>query len=94
MNFFILHTDEQKFFSKFIAVIKLRYLCELRVKSFIFVPLGHKAREKNSEFQKSYAQMINKFTKQFANDYCNDDGTIEWEKLVQFNSGVKKKQNI
>ncbi|MDR0871966.1 MAG: cytosolic protein [Prevotellaceae bacterium] len=53
----------------------------------IIEPLGHKAREQNDEFQKSYAQMINKFTKQFSNDFCNDNGNIEWEKLVQFNSG-------
>ena len=34
--------------------------------------------------------MINKFTKQFSNDYCSDNGEIDWEKLVQFNSGKKK----
>lgn len=56
----------------------------------IIEPLGHKAREKNEIFQKSYIQMINKFTKQFANDFCDDSGNINWEKLVQFNSGVKK----
>jgi hypothetical protein len=53
----------------------------------IIDPLGNKAREQNDEFQKSYAQMINKFTKQFANEFCNDNGEINWEKLVQFNSG-------
>jgi len=36
----------------------------------IIEPLGHKARERNEEFQKSYSQMINKFTKEFANIYC------------------------
>jgi hypothetical protein len=30
--------------------------------------------------------MINKFTKEFANEYCKDSGEIDWEKLVQFNS--------
>jgi len=53
----------------------------------IIEPLGHKAKERNSEFQKSYIQMINKFTKQFSNDYCNDNGEINWEKLVKYNSG-------
>jgi hypothetical protein len=54
-------------------------------------PLGHKARERNEEFQKSYAQMINRFTRQFSNDYCNDDGTINWDKLVRLNSGMAQK---
>jgi len=53
----------------------------------IIEPLGYKAKERNSEFQQSYIQMINKFTKQFSNDYCNDNGEIDWEKLVQYNSG-------
>ena len=56
----------------------------------IIEPLGHKVRERNEEFQKSYTQMINKFTKQFSNDYCNDNGEIDWVKLVQFNSGKRK----
>jgi hypothetical protein len=56
----------------------------------IIEPLGHKARERNEEFQKSYAQMINKFTKEFSNTYCNDNGEIDWEKLVKFNSGKTK----
>jgi hypothetical protein len=58
----------------------------------IIEPLGHKAREQNDEFQQSYAQMINKFTKQFSNDFCKDNGEIEWEKLVQFNSGKTDKK--
>ena len=57
----------------------------------IIEPLGHKARERNEEFQKSYTQMINKFTKEFSNTYCNDNGEIDWEKLVKFNSGKTKK---
>lgn len=54
----------------------------------IIDPLGHKAKEKNDDFLKSYSQMINKFTKEFANEFCNDNGEIEWEKLVRFNSSA------
>jgi len=52
----------------------------------IIEPLGHKAKEKNDDFMKSYSQMINKFTKEFANEYCDNDGNIDWQKLVEFNS--------
>jgi hypothetical protein len=52
----------------------------------IIEPLGHKAKEKNDDFMESYSQMINKFTKEFSNTFCHDNGTIDWEKLVQFNS--------
>ena len=51
--------------------------------------LGHKAREKNDDFMKSYSHMINKFTKEFANEFCEDNGAINWEKLVKFNSASK-----
>lgn len=54
----------------------------------IIEPLGHKAKERNDEFMKSYSQMINKFTKEFANDYCGDKGDILWEKIVRFNSAT------
>ena len=49
-------------------------------------PLGHKAKERNDEFTKSYAKMINKFTKEFIVDFCKDSGEIDWVKLVKFNS--------
>ncbi len=56
----------------------------------IIEPLGHKAKEKNDDFMKSYSQMINKFTKEFANEYCDNDGSINWDKLVRFNSAIKE----
>jgi len=52
----------------------------------IIEPLGHLAKEKNEDFIKSYSQMINKFTREFANEFCNDNGEINWVKLVCFNS--------
>ncbi|MDR1883861.1 MAG: cytosolic protein [Prevotella sp.] len=55
----------------------------------IIEPLGTKAREKNDEFQQLYCQIINKFTKQFSNEFCRENGDIDWEKLVQFNSGKR-----
>ncbi len=53
----------------------------------IIEPLGHKAKEKNHEFNLLYAKTINKFTKSFVNEFCDDNGEINWKKLVQFNSG-------
>jgi hypothetical protein len=52
----------------------------------IIEPIGHKAKERNDDFMQSYAQMINKFTKEFADNFCKNTGEIDWEKLVQFNS--------
>lgn len=59
---------------------------ELYIK--IIEPLGHLAKERNDDFIKSYSQMINIFTKEFANDFCKNNGEIDWEKLVKFNSGL------
>jgi len=53
----------------------------------IIEPLGHLAKERNDDFIISYSQMINLFTKEFANDFCKNNGDIDWEKLVKFNSG-------
>jgi len=53
----------------------------------IIEPLGHQAKQKNEEFVRSYSQMINKFTREFANKFCTRQGEIDWNKLVQYNSG-------
>ncbi|MDD2474406.1 MAG: hypothetical protein PHI32_00660 [Dysgonamonadaceae bacterium] len=37
----------------------------------------------------SYAQKLNKFTKEFTTDYCKVSGDIDWEKLVKYNSEKK-----
>lgn len=53
----------------------------------IIDPLGHKAKEKNEQFQIEYSNVINKFTLEFSKEYCGQDGAILWKKLVRFNSG-------
>jgi hypothetical protein len=55
----------------------------------IIEPLGYKAKEKNDAFMVSFSQMINKFTREFANNFCDDKGNIDWNKLVVFNSSSK-----
>ncbi len=57
----------------------------------IIDPLGHKAKERNDDFQKSYSQMLNVFTREFTNDFCSSDGAIDWKKLVEFNSAKNEK---
>ena len=66
---------------------------ELFVK--IIEPLGYKAKEKNDDFISLYTQMINKFTKEFMNNFCEDNGEIDWDKIVRFNSAIteRKKRN-
>ena len=38
----------------------------------IIEPLGHKAKEKNLEFLEHYSQILNKFTIEFGNKFCED----------------------
>ncbi|MBS4000029.1 MAG: hypothetical protein KGZ71_06070 [Desulfobulbaceae bacterium] len=57
-------------------------------------PIGFNAKEKNDEFMEAYAMMINKFTKEFANEFCDNKGNIDWAKLVIFNSSFKNKNQI
>lgn len=55
----------------------------------IIEPLGYRAKEHTQEFQEEYAKVVNRFTRDFSQDYCDDSGEIMWEKLVEFNSGKK-----
>ena len=57
----------------------------------IIEPLGHKAKERNEAFQVEYGKVINRFTAEFIKDFCQADGTILWDKLVQFNSAIAVK---
>lgn len=52
----------------------------------IIVPIGHNARQKNDAFLESYSNMINMFTREFSNDFCKENGEIDWDKLLEFNS--------
>lgn len=51
----------------------------------IIEPLGYKAKEKNEAFLIAYAKVINKFTLNFMQEFC-DDGLINWQKILEFNS--------
>lgn len=51
----------------------------------IIEPLGHKAKEKNEAFLKEYSKVINQFALKFSQEFC-DDGEINWQRLVAFNS--------
>lgn len=56
----------------------------------IVEPIGYKAKGKNEEFHEAYAILVNQYTLKFALEFC-DDGRINWEKLLKFNSGRKIK---
>lgn len=54
----------------------------------IVEPLGYRAKERNEEFFAEYSRILNLFTQEFTSKFCVD-GRIDWDKLVQFNSGKK-----
>ena len=60
----------------------------------IVEPLGHKAKEKNDKFLKEYKKVINKLTQEFEREYCASDGAILWQKLLEFNSGMRTESRV
>jgi len=54
----------------------------------IIEPLGYKAKERNEAFQREYARLINLFSQEFMDEFC-DEGLINWERLIEFNSAAK-----
>jgi len=53
----------------------------------IIEPIGYRAREHNEAFYTERAQVVNRFTKQFIDKFCDPSGAIDWVRLVEFNSG-------
>jgi len=53
----------------------------------IIEPIWYRAKERNQTFDTERAKVINRFTRQFIDRFCDSSGVINWEKLVEFNSG-------
>ena len=52
----------------------------------IIEPIGYRAKEHNRAFDDERARVENRFTKEFIDQYCKNDGAIDWVRLVEFNS--------
>jgi hypothetical protein len=52
----------------------------------IIIPLGHRAKEYSDYFLLQKDKTTNKLTQEFMADFLDTDGSIDWEKIVQFNS--------
>ena len=39
-----------------------------------------------ASYKESYNKAANRLLREFATDFCKEDGSIDWEKLVEFNS--------
>lgn len=48
----------------------------------IIEPIGYRAKQHNEDFNNERSKIVNRFTKQFLSQYCEEDGRINWEKLV------------
>jgi hypothetical protein len=53
----------------------------------IIEPIGYRAKQHNDAFTNEKGRVINLFTKQFIDSFCEPTGEIDWEKLVEWNSG-------
>ena len=53
----------------------------------IIEPIGHEAKKHNDDFDASRAAIQNRLTAEFISQFCNEDFSINWPKLVAFNSG-------
>lgn len=62
-------------------------------RSFVDVePLGHQARQKNEEFYERRAQIIDRFTREFSEEFCAENGQTNWQKIIQLNPQARTKK--
>ncbi|HIJ71174.1 MAG TPA: cytosolic protein [Planctomycetes bacterium] len=59
---------------------------EKKLYTDIIEPIGYRAKQHNDEFLKQKDKVVNLFTQQFLDEFC-EEGSINWKKLVEFNSG-------
>lgn len=53
----------------------------------IIEPIGYRAKEHNDQFIQGKGEITNLFTRSFIDLFCDSTGKINWEKLIEFNSG-------
>jgi hypothetical protein len=46
-------------------------------------------RRNRPKFRAEWDQAVNRYTRDFMKEFCRPDGSIDWEKLVAFNSALK-----
>jgi len=56
----------------------------------IIEPLGFEARQRNDEFEETFARLHTQFTAQFTQHYCHTNGSVNWSQIVQMNSCAKQ----
>jgi hypothetical protein len=49
--------------------------------------MGNLPEQYVASYKESYNKASNRLVREFSNKFCKDDGSIDWEKLVEFNSG-------
>ncbi len=49
--------------------------------------MGNLPEQYVEEYKKSYNRASNRLVREFSINFCKDDGSIDWERLVEFNSG-------
>jgi len=58
----------------------------------IVEPIGHKAKERNSEFLAQYELVVDAFTDLFRKHFCGPDNLILWDALVKHSSQAPASQ--
>jgi Type II restriction endonuclease EcoO109I len=52
--------------------------------------MNQKPTQHRLEFEKEWSKALNRFEYDFLINFGNDDGSIDWEKLLRYNSGKDK----
>lgn len=60
----------------------------------IIEPIGYRAREHNQAFSLAQEKLENRLILQFAQQFCAEDGAIDWQKLVEFACGNLDLDNV
>jgi hypothetical protein len=53
----------------------------------IIEPIGFRAQDHNDNYNLTLGSVTNQLTAQFITDYCNPDGSINWDLLIEATCG-------
>jgi len=53
-------------------------------------PIGYQAEKNDQAFKEIYGNIFNKLSKEFLDNFCEENGSIDWDKLLRYNSSTVK----
>ncbi|MFN4033439.1 MAG: PmeII family type II restriction endonuclease [Fimbriimonadales bacterium] len=87
----IIKTHLEEFYRRRIEKLKTLQLKQVLKRNFylkLIRLMCDYPEQQRKIYQEEWAKAVNRFTRDLLSEFANEDGSLDWEKIVRFNSGA------